>query len=59
MFFPPFALGIAVMIELWTRRNLPSRLDLEWLRRGGGFFSDDPDNPPARMNAANVRHADF
>ena len=48
MFFPPFALGILVMILVWTRRNLPSRLDLEWLRRGGGFFSDDPDNPPAR-----------
>lgn len=48
VFFPPFALGILVMIALWSHRNLPSRLDLEWLRRGGGFFSDSTDNPPAR-----------
>ncbi len=48
MFFPPFALGIVVMAIMWTLRNLPSRLDIEWLRRGGGFFSDSPDNPPAR-----------
>lgn len=48
MFFPSFAVGITVMAVLWTWRNLPSRLDIEWLRRGGGFFSDDPNNPPAR-----------
>ncbi len=48
IFFPSFALGVLVMILLWTFRNLPSKLDLEWLRRGGGFFSDDPDRPSAR-----------
>ncbi len=48
LFFPPFTLGLFVMILLWTWRNLPSRLDLAWLARAGGFFSDDPDNPPAR-----------
>lgn len=48
MFFPSFALGLSVMAVLWTRRNIPSRLDIEWLRRAGGFLTDDPDNPPAR-----------
>lgn len=48
MFFPPFALGLVVMAVLWVRSNLPSKLDIEWLRRGGGFFTDDPDHPPAR-----------
>ncbi|MGX0879088.1 formate dehydrogenase subunit gamma [Roseovarius sp. MBR-154] len=48
LFFPPFAVGLLIMILLWTWRNLPSRLDLHWLASGGGFFSDDPDNPPAR-----------
>ncbi len=48
MFFPSFALGVLIMAVMWIGRNLPSRLDIEWLRRGGGFFSDDPDNPPAR-----------
>lgn len=48
MFAPPFFLGILVMAALWLRGNLPNRLDLAWLARGGGFFSDSPDNPPAR-----------
>ncbi|WP_102109156.1 formate dehydrogenase subunit gamma [Oceaniglobus roseus] len=48
MFFPPFALGIVVMAVMWIRRNLPERLDLTWLRMGGGFFSDGGPNPPAR-----------
>ncbi len=45
---PSFALGIVVMAVFWLWRNLPSRLDLPWLARAGGFFNDDPDNPPAR-----------
>lgn len=48
LFFPPFAVGLLLMIVLWTWRNLPSRLDLHWLAKGGGFFSDDSDNPPAQ-----------
>ena len=48
MFFPPFALGITLMAIMWTWRNLPSRLDLNWLAKGGGFFKDDGHNPPAR-----------
>lgn len=47
-FAPPFFLGILVMAVIWTRQNLISRLDFHWLRRGGGFLSDSPDNPPAR-----------
>ncbi|RKF12653.1 formate dehydrogenase subunit gamma [Roseovarius spongiae] len=48
LFFPPFALGILFMILRWTWGNLPGRYDARWLARGGGFFSDSPDNPPAR-----------
>ncbi|KAF0676031.1 formate dehydrogenase subunit gamma [Profundibacterium mesophilum] len=48
IFAPPFALGIVFMAVMWTMRNLPSRLDLHWLSKGGGFFSDDGHNPPAR-----------
>jgi formate dehydrogenase subunit gamma len=33
---------------VWLRQNLPSRLDLHWLAKGGGFFSDKGENPPAR-----------
>ncbi len=48
IFGPSFALGIVTMAAFWLWRNLPSRLDLPWLARAGGFFNDDPDNPPAR-----------
>jgi formate dehydrogenase subunit gamma len=44
----PFVLGVLVMIALWTRQNLPERLDWQWLRRGGGFLSDTGETPPAR-----------
>jgi formate dehydrogenase subunit gamma len=47
-FAAPFVLGVIVMIVLWLRQNLPTRLDLHWLARFGGFLSDDPVKPPAR-----------
>jgi formate dehydrogenase subunit gamma len=34
----PFTLGILVMLVLWVRDNLPSRIDWAWVRAGGGFF---------------------
>ena len=48
IFAPPFFLGICVMAAIWTVGNLPSRLDIPWLARFGGFFSDSPDHPSAR-----------
>lgn len=48
----PFALGLLVMIGSWTLQNLPKRIDWQWLKQGGGLFSDDSPNPPAeRFNA--------
>ena len=47
-FAATFFLGICVMAVIWLRQNLPSRLDLHWLRRFGGFLDNSGDNPPAR-----------
>jgi formate dehydrogenase subunit gamma len=44
----PFVLGIVLMIALWIRDNIPTRLDWQWLKRGGGFMRNDGNNPPAR-----------
>ena len=44
----PFVLGILVMIALWLKDNLPTRLDWEWLKQGGGFLRDKGPFPPAR-----------
>lgn len=35
---PPFVLGIALMLVLWIKDNLPERADLTWIRAGGGMF---------------------
>ncbi len=51
MFFPPFALGIAAMFVMWVRHNLPSKLDVAWLKQGGGMFSDDLHPSARKFNA--------
>ncbi|ETX29054.1 formate dehydrogenase subunit gamma [Roseivivax isoporae] len=48
LFAPTFFLGIAVMAAMWTLGNLPTKLDANWVAKGGGFFSDDGPHPPAR-----------
>ncbi len=48
LFAPPFFLGLLLMAVMWTKRNLPSKLDLNWIAKGGGFFSDEGPHPPAR-----------
>ena len=40
-----FILGIVMMFVLWIRYNLPSRHDLTWIAKGGGFFGGG--HPPA------------
>lgn len=47
-FAVPFVLGVLVMVVQWIRENGPSKLDVEWLKRFGGFLSDSGDNPSAR-----------
>jgi formate dehydrogenase subunit gamma len=44
----PFVIGVIAMAVLWTRENLPERLDWNWLKHGGGFLRHDGENPPAR-----------
>ncbi len=46
----PFTIGVAVIFLMWFAGNLPNRVDIEWLKRGGGIIGDD--HPPAyRFNA--------
>jgi len=42
----PFVLGLVLIAALWIRDNIPDRLDVEWLREGGGIVGDR--HPPAR-----------
>ena len=46
----PFTLGVVLIFLMWLGGNLPTRVDLEWLKRGGGMMGHD--HPPAyRFNA--------
>ena len=42
----PFTLGVVLIFLMWVGGNIPTRLDLEWLKRGGGVIGRD--HPPAR-----------
>jgi len=46
----PFVLGLILIFVVWVRDNVPGRIDLEWVKKFGGFLSHD--HPPApRFNA--------
>lgn len=34
----PFTLGLVLMLLLWVKDNIPNRLDIAWLKAGGGFI---------------------
>jgi formate dehydrogenase subunit gamma len=35
----PFMIGICFMMAVWMADNIPNRIDWEWMKAGGGFFS--------------------
>ena len=46
----PFTLGVILIFLMWIAGNIPNRVDLEWLKRGGGIVGHD--HPSAeRFNA--------
>lgn len=42
----PFTLGVVLIFLMWIGGNIPSKVDLEWIKRGGGLIGHD--HPPAR-----------
>jgi formate dehydrogenase subunit gamma len=46
----PFTLGVVLIFLMWLGGNIPTQVDIEWLKRGGGMIGHD--HPPAyRFNA--------
>ena len=46
----PFTLGVVLILLMWVGGNLPTQVDIQWLKRGGGMIGHD--HPPAyRFNA--------
>jgi formate dehydrogenase subunit gamma len=47
----PFMFGIAVMLIIWIKDNIPSRIDIDWLKAGGGMLKNGAHPPARRFNA--------
>jgi formate dehydrogenase subunit gamma len=46
----PFTIGVVLIFLMWIAGNIPNKVDVEWIKRGGGLVGHD--NPPAyRFNA--------
>lgn len=47
----PFMLGLVLMFLLWVKDNIPNKIDLEWVKQGGGLFSKGVHPAAERFNA--------
>lgn len=46
----PFTIGVVLMFLMWVANNLPTRVDVQWIKQGGGMLGGA--EPPAfRFNA--------
>ena len=47
----PFMLGLVIMFLIWIKDNIPGKLDLEWIKQGGGILFQGKHPPAKRFNA--------
>ena len=47
----PFMLGLVVMFLIWIKDNIPGKVDLEWIKQGGGMLANGKHPPAKRFNA--------
>jgi formate dehydrogenase subunit gamma len=45
-----FVVGLTLIVALWIKDNIPQRVDLDWLKQGGGFIKSKH-APAGRFNA--------
>ncbi|WP_342722684.1 formate dehydrogenase subunit gamma [Bradyrhizobium sp. B097] len=46
----PFTIGVMLIFLMWLGGNIPNKVDVQWIKRGGGIVGHD--HPPAyRFNA--------
>ncbi len=45
-----FMIGLALMVILWVKDNLPSREDFTWIVKGGGMFGKGVHPPAKKFN---------
>ncbi|EWY41374.1 formate dehydrogenase subunit gamma [Skermanella stibiiresistens SB22] len=47
----PFVLGIALMLLIWVRHNIPDKTDIAWVKAAGGLFSKGRHPAAKKFNA--------
>ena len=47
---PAFVIGLALIVALWIRDNIPRKVDIDWVKQGGGFIKSKH-APSERFNA--------
>ena len=47
----PFMLGLIIMFLIWIKDNIPGKLDLQWIKQGGGILANGKHPPAKRFNA--------
>jgi formate dehydrogenase subunit gamma len=45
-----FVIGLALIVVLWIKDNLPRKVDIDWVKQGGGFIKSKH-APSGRFNA--------
>lgn len=46
-----FMVGLAMVLVLWIRENIPNKYDLKWIAKGGGMFTKGSHPPARKFNA--------
>ncbi len=47
----PFMVALVMVLLLWVVHNIPNRLDVEWLKQGGGLVKKGVHPPAKKFNA--------
>jgi formate dehydrogenase subunit gamma len=47
----PFTIGVIVIFLIWIAGNIPNKLDVEWVKQGGGIVDPSKHPPAYRFNA--------
>jgi formate dehydrogenase subunit gamma len=47
----PFMVGLVIMLLIWIKDNIPGKLDLQWIKQGGGLLANGQHPPAKRFNA--------
>lgn len=47
----PFMVGVVLAFVLWVKHNIPNRVDLAWMAKGGGLLQKGVHPPSRKFNA--------